>query len=85
MAANHFASGTCTSAPASVLHMLAELRERKSVIYGRSSQRHWEESALQQGVREVGGRLVFLEAPLQKTAYDEYETNSTIISSKPPL
>jgi hypothetical protein len=65
MAANHFASGTCTSAPASVLHILSELRERKSVIYGRSSQMHWEESALQQGVREVGGRLVFLEAPLQ--------------------
>lgn len=69
MAANHFASGSCTNTPASVMHMLAELRECKSIVYGRSSQRYWEQSALQQGVREVGGRLVFSDAiPLHTTA-----------------
>jgi hypothetical protein len=85
MAANHFASGSCTNTPVSVMHMLAELRECKSIVYGRNSQRYWEQSALQQGVREVGGRLVFSDTtPHIATVSVEYETNSAMMGSSIP-
>lgn len=61
MAANHF-SGACSSTPEHIIKRLAELRQSKAVVYGRCSQRYWEQAAEKLGVREEDGRLVFSDA-----------------------
>jgi hypothetical protein len=61
MAANHFSSGACTSTSSPAIQKLASLRDSRSIVYGRSSQRYWEQAAEKLGVREVDGRLVFAE------------------------